>query len=52
MPPGTEGNAFPVFVGGGPATKSATMMVLSKKGKQLTLRVLSGEGRELGTWDL
>ena len=50
--PGTEGNAFPVFVGGGPATKSATMMVLSKKGKQLTLRVLSGEGRELGTWEL
>ena len=50
--PGTEGNAFPVFVGGGPSTKTATMMVLSKKGKRLTLRVISGEGRELGTREL
>lgn len=49
---GTEGNPFPVFVGGGPSTKNATMMILSKKGKQLTLRILSGEGKELGTWEL
>lgn len=50
--PGTKDNPFPVFVGGGPSAKSATMMVLTKKGKQLTLRVINGEGKELGTWEL
>lgn len=50
--PGTQDNAFPVFVGGGPSTKDATMMVLSKKGKQMTLRILSGEGKDLGTYEL
>lgn len=49
---GTKGNAFPAFVGGGPSTKTATMMILSKKGKQMTLRVVNGEGKELGTWEL
>ncbi len=51
--PGTAtGNPFPVFVGGGPSVKAATMMILSKRGNDMTLRVLSGEGRELGTWEL
>lgn len=50
--PGTQGNPFPVFVGGGPSAKNATMMILTKKGKQLSLRILNGEGKELGTWEL
>lgn len=48
----TKDNPFPVFIGGGPSTKNATMMVLSKKGKQLTLRILNSKGKELGTWEL
>lgn len=38
---------YPVFVGGGYRPESATMMVLSKRGKTLLLRVLNTEGKEI-----
>lgn len=51
-PNGSISNPFPVCIGGGPRTSDATMMVLQKKGKELRLRVLNAEGRELGSWSL
>lgn len=51
-PIGDKGNPFPVCIGGGPATNEATMMVLSRKGKDMTLRVLDADGKELGMWNL
>lgn len=44
---GELGNPYPVVVGGGPSLKSGTMMVLTKKGKELTLRVLNTRGEEI-----
>lgn len=46
-PTGSEGNPFPIVRGGGYDAKGATMMVLTKKGKQLSLRVLNTEGKEI-----
>lgn len=50
--PGSKGNPFPSFRGGGPSLKEAVMMILTKKGKQLSLRVLDAKGKEIGTWEL
>lgn len=46
-PGGTGGHAFPIVVGGGYSMKGATVMVLTKKGKELDLKVISAEGRLL-----
>jgi hypothetical protein len=32
--------------------KGATMMVLSKMGEKMNLRVLNTSGEEVGSWDL
>ena len=47
LPKGTDGNNFPVVVGGGNNEQSATVSILQKKGKQLTLTVLNAEGETL-----
>ena len=44
---GTDGNNFPVVVGGGNNTQSATIMILSKQENQMTLTVLNSEGKTL-----
>lgn len=49
---GDASNPFPVCIGGGPGANSATMMVLTKKGKDFSLRVLNTKGEELGEWTL
>lgn len=46
-PKGAIGNNFPVVVGGGYRMESATVMVLQKKGKQMSLRVLDTQGKTL-----
>lgn len=51
-PKQTAGNTFPVVIGGGNTIESATVMILQKKGKALTLRVLDTEGREKLKLDL
>ncbi len=52
LPTGKLGNPFPVAVGGGPKQETATMMVLRKKGKNMTLQVLNTEGKEVATYNL
>lgn len=42
-----NGNNFPVIVGGGYRMDGATVMVLQKKGKDMTLRVLNAKGETL-----
>lgn len=49
---GDVSNPFPVCIGGGPGANSATMMVLTKKGEDFSLRVLNAKGQELGAWPL
>lgn len=49
---GEEGNPFPVVVGGGPRLNEATLLVLTRKGKEMWLRVLDAEGKELRRIDL
>lgn len=51
-PKGTVSNPFPLCIGGGPNMKGATMMVLSKMGEKMNLRVLNTSGEEVGSWDL
>lgn len=46
-PAGEDGQGFPVVVGGGYSMKGATVMVLSKKGKELKLKVLNTSGEVL-----
>ncbi len=46
-PRGTVGNPFPVAIGGGYKPESATVMVLRKKGKELSLQVLNTKGETL-----
>lgn len=46
-PAHSEGNNYPVVVGGGYRMDGATVMVLQKKGKELTLRVLNAKGEVL-----
>ena len=46
-PKGTLNNNFPVVIGGGNRTETATMMILEKKGKEMKLRVINTEGKEL-----
>jgi len=44
---GKDGNNFPVVVGGGSNERSATVSILQKKGKQMTLSVLNTNGETL-----
>lgn len=46
-PKGSIGNNYPVAVGGGYSMDNATVMVLQRRGKELTLRVLDAKGNEL-----
>lgn len=46
-PTATQGNPFPVVIGGGPEIDKSTVMILQKKAKQLTLKVLNAAGKEL-----
>lgn len=45
--PADESHSFPVVVGGGYSLKSATVMVLSKRGKNMKLTVLDSRGQLL-----
>jgi len=47
IPEGSDGNNYPVVVGGGYRMDGATVMVLQKKGKEMTLRVLNAKGETL-----
>jgi len=49
---GTEGNNFPVVIGGGNNEQSATVSILRKQGKQMTLTVLNSNGETLLTLNL
>ena len=44
---GVDGNNFPVVIGGGNNEQSATVSILQKKGKQMTLTVLNAKGETL-----
>lgn len=46
-PKGEVGNNFPVMIGGGYRMDAGTVMVLQKKGKEMTLRVLNTKGETL-----
>ncbi len=45
-------NPIPLVIGGGPKQNEATMLVLTKKGKQLTLRALNTSGEEITRLEL
>ncbi len=45
--PGSKGNAYPVVIGGGYKDTDATVMILSKIGKTMNLKVFSYEGKIL-----
>ena len=49
---GKLGNPYPVVVGGGYDSKGATMCVLTKKGKQMTVKVLNTQGEIIRQIDL
>ncbi|RHJ85382.1 metallophosphoesterase [Parabacteroides sp. AM08-6] len=46
-PKGSVGNNFPVIIGGGFDMNGATVMILQKKGKEMSLRVLNTKGEVL-----
>jgi Icc-related predicted phosphoesterase len=52
IPKGADGNNFPVVVGGGSNEPSATVSILRKQGKQMTLTVLNAKGETLLTLNL
>ncbi len=47
-----DGNPFPLAIGGGPRHDEATLLVLTKKGRQLTLRALNTSGMEISRMEL
>ena len=51
-PAGELGNPCPAVVGGGPHLEEATLLVLDKRGKRLTLTVLDAAGKELDKLEL
>ena len=46
-PKNSIGNNYPVVIGGGNSVEDATVMILEKKGEEMTLRVLNAYGEEL-----
>lgn len=51
-PKQTEGNNYPVVIGGGPKMEEATVMILQKRGKEMTLLVLNTKGETMLKLDL
>ena len=51
-PKGSAGNHFPVFVGGGYTMDGATVMVLTKRGDHLTIKVVNTAGEVLKEMEL
>lgn len=49
---GSDGNAFPVVVGGGPNLEHGTVMLLEKRGGKMTLKVIDTRGRILQKLEL
>ncbi|MDR1938715.1 MAG: metallophosphoesterase [Tannerellaceae bacterium] len=49
-PKGSEGNNYPVMIGGGNRPDAATVMILQKTGKTMTLKVLNTKGETL--WNI
>ena len=47
IPKGTDGNNFPVVIGGGNSEREATVSILRKQGKQMKLTVLNINGETL-----
>ncbi|MDR1172750.1 MAG: metallophosphoesterase [Bacteroidales bacterium] len=52
IPKGAEGNNFPTVIGGGNSEQSATVAVLRKQGKQMTLKILNAKGETLLSLEL
>jgi hypothetical protein len=46
-PKGSQGNNYPVIIGGGKAPEKATVMILEKKKGALRIKVLNTEGKVL-----
>lgn len=46
------GNAYPVIIGGAPSEKGAVVMILSKVGKSMKLKVIGFDGSILGEYNL
>lgn len=44
---GEDNNNFPVVIGGGPKLESGTVMVLEKKGSEMTLNVINAKGESI-----
>ena len=51
-PTGKANNPFPICIGAGPKVSEAIILVLSKQGKSLTLKMLNSKGKELDSWEL
>lgn len=49
---GSLGNSFPVVIGGGYDMKDATVMVLTRRGRLMTLKVLNTRGEVLEEFEL
>lgn len=47
LPAGSVGNPYPVFIGGGPKTNTATVMMLDAGRRELTLRVVDAYGLDV-----
>jgi hypothetical protein len=52
LPKGADGNNFPVVIGGGNNERSATVAILTKQGKQMTLKILTVKGETVLSLDL
>lgn len=50
--PGSDGNSYPVVVGGGPSLESATVMVLNRRKGRMSLKVLNCKGEVIKQLDL
>lgn len=51
-PEGTNGCQYPVYIGGGPSAKNATVSILTLKNGQLTMRVLSNNKKTRWTLNM
>ena len=51
-PEGTNGCQYPVYIGGGPSAKNATVSILTLKNGKLSMRVLSNNPKSRWTLDM